>query len=136
MNWTIEKWWGATPSWVNDGTIPPFIAPMEKREESRSRVVDLFDGSEAVIIPPVKTRELPFDFSIFEADVTSALLSKLRGYQQNGIGIKITMGNGEKLEGYVMRVTWGYTASGSAWRKALTINFKPFDVDSSGNIND
>lgn len=133
MGWLIEKYWGATPVWVNDGTIPPFVAPMEKREESLSQVVELYDGSEAVIIPPIKSRELPFDFSLFEADVTTELLSKLRGYQQNGIGIRITMGNGEKLEGYIMRLSLAYTISGSAWRRALVVNFKPFDVDSSGD---
>ena len=134
----IEKWiLSATPYWEQENySFPPIVAGHEVTKESLSEVVELYDGDLALIIPPKRSRYGKTNFEIFEAEVTDEFLSMMKSYIDNMTGLRITLGNGDKIEGYITNLSWTYTASGRYYRKNLRFTWLFWDVDNSGEIGD
>ena len=68
--------------------------------------------------------------------ITSTFLSNIKQYLEDNTGIKITLHDGSKLEGYIHAIDEGWDFTGSTQQWSIILEFQPFDVDDTGTIGD
>jgi len=94
--WTV-KILDSTSTYVDDGTIPRPNQDLETQTTSNTQVIGLADGSTVLITPEIKKKVDPI--TMFFADTTSALRSKIESYMTNGDSVQIITHTGEIFTG-------------------------------------
>ena len=98
---SISYWdiylWQSGDTYTNDGTVPRPNQDIETTIISTQSKVRLTNGSNAFISP--ETKRVKEMFSIFWAETTSALRTKIITYMENGDKVKIITHTAEEFIG-------------------------------------
>jgi hypothetical protein len=131
---------GITPYWdydsYNDGSIikfPPSTNEIDDKLNSSMKFIELYDGGEAIVIPPVTDKKENITFNLSPLSINDEMITKFYGYVTNNTGIRITDHTGRVFEGYFISVNKKYMLSGKSQLYILEIEMHLFDVDGSGS---
>ena len=138
--WKIEIYSDTTPTWTDDYnsdgsvvTFPPSTIELNDKLVSGMKFVELYDGDEAVIIPPITNRKDNVSFELSPLRITDEMMVKFNGYITNYIGLRITDHTGRIFEGYFISINKKYMLSGKSQLYTVEIEMHLFDVDGSGS---
>ena len=114
-------------------TFPPSTIELNDKLVSGMKFVELYDGDEAVIIPPITNRKDNVSFELSPLRITDEMMVKFNGYITNYIGLRITDHTGRIFEGYFIAINKKYMLSGKSQLYTVEIEMHLFDVDGSGS---
>ena len=139
--WTLELYdpQATTPAWYTDTytdgadvKFPSSTSTLSLGTKSNSQYIVLVDGSEALLQRATSYLHSDLKFSASPLVVTDEMITKFNEYIEDNIGLRITTHTGDIIEGYIINIAKTYEMTGQTQLYTLDINFKRFDVDSSG----
>jgi len=134
--WTTEKYNTATAAWDTEDKLP--AGTLQFTEPVRSTMQELFlhDGSRALMTPSTKfiRENIMITWHQKVAAAVSRMVAQLVGYVENHNGIRITLGTGDKIAGYVIRFEKQWIPGKSTQRFLLIAEILRFNIDSTGTF--
>ena len=110
--------------WCGSGSFPnPGNSSVSVPTKSTHKVIELWDGDQAIITPSVNFRNEPITWEITEASSTVAIYNTLNDFNKNHRKLTITDHVNNTYTGYFDSIEKIITLSGSTQRYILKCTF-------------
>jgi len=128
--WTVETYNTGSSLWQSASSWPRSAnEPFSENRISTTQVIPLADGNEGLFTPSTRYTNDIIRFNFNKRTVTNTFKSNIETYQNDHTGVRITLHDGQTVQGYVLNMNEQWEFSGPEQYQTLSIEFKPFSID-------